>query len=251
MKKLMILSLAGIGFIAISACSNDDDAGNSSPEVNLNATAFSSDSHVNTSALPQPILDYITTNYPDQVIREAEIEDNNNYEVELSNGLELIFDAEGNFLGVDDDGEDNFGDDHLDASELPQKIKDFLNTYFEGETVEEAEIENNGHIKVELDSDVKLIFDAEGNFLGQAEDENENEDEDDEDIAVEDLPQSVKDYISANYPDNKIIEAEKEDEGFEVTLNNGTELKFDSEGNFVKAEDHNGDDDDDEEETDD
>ncbi len=241
MKKLKIMSLVLTAFFAIYACSNNDDNGDASPEVDLTAIAFTADSHVNTSALPQPVLDYISEKYPDQTIVEAEIEDNNNYEVQLSSGLELIFDAEGNFLGIDDDGEDDFGDEHLDIASLPQAIKDFLNTYYAGVGIDEAERENNGHIKIELDNDVELIFDTDGNFLGQAEDENGNEDENDEDIEIADLPQAIRDYISTNYPDNSIIEAEKEDDGYEVSLNDGTELKFDADGNFVSAEDQNGD----------
>ena len=60
------------------------------------------------------------------------------------------------------------------------------------------------------------------------------------------------DYIAANYPDNTIIEAEREDDNtYEVTLNNGMELKFDADGNFLRVDDHNGDDDDDDDDDDD
>lgn len=243
MNNLKILSLALAASCSFYACSDDDDGSEQTPEVDLTATAFSADSHVNISALPQSALDYISTNYPEQTIYEAEVEDNDNYEVELSSGVELIFDSEGNFLGVDEDGEDSFGDEDIEVSSLPQEIVDFLENYYPGISAEEAEIENNGHIRVELDNDTTIIFDADGNFLGQAEDENGNEDEGDEDIEVAELPQAITDYISENYPDLSIIEAEMEDEGFEVSLNDGTEIKFDSDGNFVSAEDQNGDDD--------
>lgn len=229
--------------ISFYSCSEEDD--DQAAEVDLTATALRADLHVNTSALPQNILDYITQNYPGMTIREAEIEDNNNYEVKLNNDLELIFDSEGNFLGEDTDDDNNFGDEDMSPDEVPQKIKDFIMTYFPGATIFKAERENNGNYEIELSVDKELIFDAQGNFLGLAIDEDENEDEDDEDISVSELPQNVRDYITANYPDNTIIEAEREDDGFEVTLNNGVELKFDSDGNFVRADDNNGDDDDD------
>ena len=246
MKNLKILSLAIAGCFTLYACSDDDGDVDNTPDVDLNDTAFTADTYVKTSALPQSILDYITTNYPDKTIREAELEDNNNYEVELNDGMELVFNAAGEFLGIDDDADDaddDFGDRDIAASELPQKIKDFLAENYSGASVEEAEIENNGNYEVELDNDVEIIFDADGNFLGQAKDENGNDDKDDEDIAVADLPQVIRDYVAANYPDNTIIEAEREDDGFEVNLNNGVELKFDAEGNFLEAEDNNGDDD--------
>ena len=91
-----------------------------------------------------------------------------------------------------------------------------------------------------------LFFDAEGNFLGVARDENDNDqDEDETDINPADLPQNIKDYIIGTYPNNTIIEAEIEGDGsYEVTLNNGVELEFDADGNFVSAEDGNGEDED-------
>lgn len=244
MKNLKILGLAIAGCLTFYACSDDDDTiVDNTPGVDLDATANAADVYVKTSELPQPILDYISTNYPDLTIKEAELEDNGNYEVELSDDNELIFDASGTFLGIDDDLDDDFGDSEISASELPQNILDFLEEYYPGVGVEEAEIENNGNYEVELNNDVEIIFDAEGNFLGQSVDENDSDDMDDEDIAVADLPQVIKDYIATNYPDNTIIEAEKDDDGFEVTLNNGVEVEFDAEGNFIKAEDNNGDDD--------
>jgi hypothetical protein len=40
--------------------------------------------------------------YPELTIVRAEVEDEGEYEVTMSNGLEVYFDAEGNFLSVDD-----------------------------------------------------------------------------------------------------------------------------------------------------
>lgn len=244
MKKFS-LSLLMVVMAMIVSCSSDDDEGTGT-EVDLNLTAQRSDDHVNVASLPQAIFNYITANYPGSTIWKAEIEDNNNYEVELNTGVELIFDQEGNFLGVDDDADDDFGDEHVAPANLPEKIRNFVTTHFAGATIIEAEKENNGNYEIELSNDVELVFDADGNFLGKAEDDEENDDLDDEDIEISQLPQAVRDYISANYPDNTIIEAELEDDGkYEVTLNDGTELYFDAAGNFLSAEDKNGDDDDD------
>lgn len=245
MKKLKFLGLALAATLTFSACSSDDSSGDTGTEVDLNLTAQLSDQYINTAALPQAILNYISTNYPNNTISEAEIEDNNNYEVKLNDGTELIFDAQGNFLGIDDNGDDDFGDEDIEPGDLPANILEFIATYFPGATIEEAEKENNGNYEIELSNDVELIFDSEGNFLGRADDD-DNEDKDDDDIAISELPQAILDYIATNYPDNTIIEAEREDDNtFEVTLNNGIELEFDSDGNFLSAEDHNGDGDDD------
>lgn len=233
-------------FLLLQSCSDNED----SVEPDLNAVAFSADSHVRTSTLPQNILDYITENYPGLTIIEAEIEDNQNYEITLRDDTELIFNSQGEFLGIDDE-ENDFDDEHIPSSELPQNILDFISDNFPGINIEEAELENNGNYEVELENDVELIFDGDGNFLGRAQDENDDEQgEDEEDIDPSALPQIILDYIAENYPDNTIIEAEKEEEGYEVTLNNGVELEFDAEGNFLSEEDGNGDDDEEDEDDD-
>lgn len=59
-------------------------------------------SYISPSELPVAILDYLSTNYPNIAIDEAELEDGI-YEVELVNGLELEFDINGNFLSVEMD----------------------------------------------------------------------------------------------------------------------------------------------------
>ena len=233
--------------LLFQSCSESDDTN----EPDLNAVAFSADSHVETSTLPQSILDYITVNYPGLTIVEAEIEDNQNFEIELSNDTELIFNAQGEFLGVDDE-ENEFDDEEIDPASLPQNILDFISDNFPGLGIDEAELENNGNYEIELDNDIELIFDGEGNFLGQAKDENEDEEgEDEEDINPADLPQVIQDYITENYPDNTIIEAEVDEDEYEVTLNNGVELEFDLEGNLLNVEDGNGEDDDDDDDGDD
>lgn len=242
--KTYKIFLGTLLLLVLQSCSDNEE----SLEADLNAVAFSADASIIASTLPQNILDYITDNYPGLTIIEAEIEDNQNYEITLSDDTELVFDSEGNFLGEDTDEEDDFGDEEVEVSELPQNILDFIAQNYPGVVIEEAELENNGNYEIELENDVELIFDPEGNFLGQAQDENDDDQGEDEDINPANLPQVILDYISENYPDNTIIEAEVESDGsYEVTLNNGVELEFDADGNFLNAEDNNGEDDDEDE----
>lgn len=49
---------------------------------------------------PAPIADYVTTNYPDLGINEISRE-HYGFDVELTNGLDLIFDPAGTFLRLD------------------------------------------------------------------------------------------------------------------------------------------------------
>lgn len=82
---------------------NDDDNDNDDNDDNENdENEYSSLSSSNLSqSVQQKISDYISTNYPNDTVTEVEIE-NQKIEVELSSGIELIFDINGNFVRQDD-----------------------------------------------------------------------------------------------------------------------------------------------------
>ncbi len=67
------------------------------------------DEEISVQELPPAALAYIEENYPNSSIEEAEREEEDGqiiYEVELDTGEELIFDAGGNFLGMEEDDDD-------------------------------------------------------------------------------------------------------------------------------------------------
>ena len=228
------------GSLSLS-CSPEDDKGQPIPDVDLSAIAFRSDTHINTSKLPQRIFDYLITNYPGLTIKEAQQENNENIEVVLSDDVELIFDVSGNFLGKDDDSGDTFGDEKLQASALNPAIRSFLGTYFPTSAIKLAELENNGNYEITLSNGFQIIFSGTGEFLGLAQDRLGNSDSDDKDIKPSELPEIIRRYIEANYPEQVIMEAEEENNGtYAITLSNGVELKYDSNGKFLGAQDNNG-----------
>ena len=49
----------------------------------------------------EPIQTYVTANMPGQTIVKIDREDNGGYEIGLSNGVEVKFDASGNFIKID------------------------------------------------------------------------------------------------------------------------------------------------------
>lgn len=57
-------------------------------------------SSVPTEAVPAPIVEYIRTNYPDATVRKIE-KDRREYEVKLSNRIELTFDLKFNLIDID------------------------------------------------------------------------------------------------------------------------------------------------------
>ncbi len=197
-----------------------------------------------TSDLPQSVLDYLAANYPDANIEEAfKDTETGEFIVVLDNGLCVIFDADGNFveeIEEDDFDDEDFDDEdwsEIDSASLPQAILDYIATNYAGASIDEAaKNDETGEYAVYLDSDVLLLFDADGNFVEAYE---EDEFEDCTELAIADLPAAITDYIAANYSDNTIVEAyySEEDEEYYIVLDNDKVLIFDKDGNFLEEED--------------
>ncbi len=50
------------------------------------------------------------------------------------------------------------------------------------------------------------------------------------------IPQAINTYLESNYPDQIVIDIDKETTGYDVSLNNQVELKFNLEGTLIGAE---------------
>ncbi|MCJ7467031.1 MAG: PepSY-like domain-containing protein [Maribacter sp.] len=251
MKSIKNITILFTILIVITSCSkNSQDAMNDLPA----GTALKADAKVKVGDLPQPILDYVTTNYPELTITKSEQEDNGHFEVKLSNHTELIFDAAGTFIGIDDDNSehDDYGDSNIAPADLLPAILAYIETNYAEFSIEEASMENNGHIEVTLNDVDKtvLIFNANGEFMGVGVDENDQDGDgeyewghgdhhdDGDNIDPAQLPDMALAYLSDTYPDLDILHAELESEGtYEVTMSNGLEVYFDAEGNFVSTDD--------------
>lgn len=126
------------------------------------------------SALPQAVRDYVVANYAGQTITEAykkTLQDGSIlYLTELSNGVELIFDANGKFIEEHKDDDDNDGtSQNITVTDLPQAAQDYLKTNYANNTVVEAEKETSAtgvvSYEVELNDGTEVVFDATGNFV--------------------------------------------------------------------------------------
>jgi len=148
--------------------SDDDNDGTNDSDEDYNGGNGIDGSNIDHASLPQIILDYITQNYANATIIEAEIESNGNYEVSLSNGVELYFNSNGDFLmtgnDYNDDNDDN-DSSNIDPASLPQIILDYITQNYPNTTITEAEIESNGGYEVSLSNGIELYFDQDGNFL--------------------------------------------------------------------------------------
>ena len=249
MKTIQKISLVALSFLTVVSCSeNNEDVLDNLPV----GIALKADAKVKVGDLPVAILDFVANEFPELTIDEAEEEDNGNFEVELSDGTELVFDANSTFLGIDDDSQGNgdFDDSEVAIEDLLPAILEYVELNYPGVGIDEAEMEHNDQYEVELNDDMVLIFDANGDFLGIGVDENDQDGDGDYDWEEEDghddgenidpasLPDMALAYLADTYPELTILHAEMEDEGdFEVTMSNGLEVYFDAEGNFLSVDD--------------
>ncbi len=191
---------------------------------------------IDSASLPQPILDYLSTNHAGEPVEVAGLNaGDNEYIVVLESGIVLVFDRDGNFVEQfteeDYDDEDDF--EEIDPASLPQPIKDYIASNHADATIEEAGYDSfSEEYGVVLSTGLVLIFDKDGNFI---ESFNEDDYEDHcEEVAVADLPQAIKDYVAANYAGQQIVEAwlDSEEGEYYIELANEIVLIFDTDGNF-------------------
>jgi len=182
-------------------------------------------------------------------------------EIEFDEGGEMVFSQNGELLcsydedddRADDDGDDDSDDDDsdddgddddddIDPEDLPQTILDYIAENYPDTGIDEAELDDDGY-EIELENGVELYFDLDGNFLGidddseDDDDDSDDEGDDDDEVDPSQLPQTILDYLAANYPNVGIDEAELDDDGYEIELENGVELYFDLDGNFLGSDD--------------
>lgn len=186
---------------------------------------ISSMSQLPNSVIPQSILDYVAEHYPNNYITDWEVEDNYQ-EIELDNDLELEFTLDGVFIRVDMDEDDN-DDEVLAIEDIPSSIMNYISTHFPENSVIGAWIDTDDNVttyEINLSGDVELEFNAQYEVISI---------ESDMQLPNSVVPQSILDYVAQNYPNNVITSWELEDNLQQIELNNGLELDFNLNGEFV------------------
>ena len=190
----------------------------------------------------EAIQAYLDENYPNLEVRYIKIYPNF-IKVKLSNRTELYFDYDGQILYIDDHGHRGSGEEitfeDLDP-EVAQRIQDYIANNHPDDMVDELERYGALYIKVELESDLRLFFDGEGNFLG-AYDGDFDYREDDRRVAVVELDEldeavatNITTFITENHPDSEIVRILKLNDYLRVKLDPRKILYFDLEGNFIR-----------------
>jgi hypothetical protein len=212
-----------------------------------------SDDYLSVSDLPAAIVSYIQAHYSATI---TEVERNHHangsfsFEIELSNGTELYFDATGNFLLEDDrGGRSNGQSSPISTADLPVALTNYIQAQYPGATIVKAEKKRNDDgsfrkYEIELSNGTELYFDESGQLLSDDSSSHSGSGSDDSvNIAVSDLPRISRDYLAAHYAGKSIERAKKRlndngsVRGYEARLSDNTKVFFDGAGNFIGDDD--------------
>ncbi|MBS7255658.1 PepSY-like domain-containing protein [Flavobacterium branchiicola] len=116
-------------------------------------------------------------------------------------------------------------------SSLPANAQTFLKTHFTGQEpnyiIEDKETFTKDY-KVQFANNIEVEFDSKGNW--------EEVDGNHAEIPTTMIPKSILSYVKANFANTAITKIDKGSWGYEVDLNNGIELEFNSKGNFIRID---------------
>ncbi len=112
-------------------------------------------------------------------------------------------------------------DKPITVTQLPEVAQQFIKQYFPSESVILATVDKDildRSYDVMFKNGGKIEFDRKGNWTEVFCNRNE--------IPMAIVPQQIKDYITANFPNEKIIKIERDTRDYEVSLSNGFEITF-------------------------
>ncbi|MDR2121751.1 MAG: PepSY-like domain-containing protein [Flavobacteriaceae bacterium] len=179
------------------------------------------------------IYNYVKSNYPSNRIVAIEKE-HYGYSVELNNDIDLIFNQNQEFAGIDPDDNDN--ETIISYTALPQNAQEFVSSAFVNAqyVVVKKEVEHGiTTYKAYLSTGYKVEFNASGSWT-------EVEGKANSAIPSTIIPYPIQTYVSNNHAGYNISSIEKEIYGYKIEVVKGSidiDLKFDSEGSFMGVDD--------------
>jgi hypothetical protein len=116
----------------------------------------------------------------------------------------------------------------LDREDLPLAAREFLDEYFPKAKISMIKVDK--HLLKKTDYDVKLVNGSKIEFSNSGKWTSV-------DCKTKEVPQklllkAIRNYIGKNFPQNFVTSIEKKASGYEIGLDDGTELKFNLLGGF-------------------
>lgn len=120
----------------------------------------------------------------------------------------------------------------IDRKNLPEQAQQMLSEYFPKAKVSLIKVDR--HLLKKTDYDVKLVNGTKIEFTNAGKWKSV-------DCKTREVPEGlvtkpIRNYIKKNFPDVKIVKIEKKSGGYEISLSDGVELKFNLLGQFKSME---------------
>lgn len=112
---------------------------------------------------------------------------------------------------------------------VPAAVTDFINKNFPGTTITGQDPDNDGEIEVYLSDGTKVEF-APNNEWKTIKCPGKG-------VPAALVPQAIANYVKSNFQSTLITKIDKKYGSYEIELNNGAELNFDANGNFMGMDD--------------
>lgn len=195
---------------------------------------------VPSSALQPAVVEYVNQHFAGLSIVEWQLDDRKQ-EVKLNNGTELEFSRDGAFLRIEEMGhavatptEPKATDSITSATVATNSdIEAFVKQHFAQSAIASIHPDtDNGQTTydVKLSTGEDLEFDQNFN-LYEAQSASHTSA-----LPASIVPQAIADYVKANYPNAFVVKWDKDNRHQEVELNNGVDLEFDLNGNFIRID---------------
>jgi hypothetical protein len=123
-------------------------------------------------------------------------------------------------------------DKPIQVTEMPKEAQSFVKSHFANQSVAVAKMETDFFDKtydVIFTNGDKVEFDKKGNWT--------KVDCEHTQVPQAVIPAAIRQYVSKNYPDAKVVKIEKTDrKGFDVDLSNGFDIEFDKKMRVVEVD---------------
>lgn len=123
-------------------------------------------------------------------------------------------------------------DEIISKSALPQSAQKVIDTYFSGEKISRVVRDSSSSGRVEYEVDFVSGRDIEFNSKGAW----TSIDCKGSKVPAGLVPQAIRNYVANNAPGLYIVTIDRDRKGYEIELNNGVEMVFDSKGVYRYTE---------------
>lgn len=111
-------------------------------------------------------------------------------------------------------------------ADLPSEVTNYVDKHFSGQSIDKVEIDEGDQdemYEIKLSDGTELDFDAQGEIV---EIDSKNG------FSADALPMAIAQKVKDKHGMAKIVDFEKENDGYEIEFEDGTEVDFDTAGNY-------------------